>query len=164
MNYKPSEKEIEMVLRSGVDARVRYFIHKVADWEYLWLMCDDQDNLITAYDATNKECIPVWPFKEYADIFFNGFEEKKLVKKMEVHDFLHGYIDKLIENNIYVFIFPDTESRGALARADVFQHMMEDELVKYGDYDDKSCVSKKSMWKLDPIAKNWINSKFVKNS
>jgi hypothetical protein len=30
MNYKLSGKEIEMVLRSGVDARVRYFVHKVA--------------------------------------------------------------------------------------------------------------------------------------
>ncbi|MDR1528266.1 MAG: DUF2750 domain-containing protein [Puniceicoccales bacterium] len=164
MNYKLSEKEIEMVLRSDVDARVRYFVHKTAAWEYLWLMYDDRGNLITVYDATNRECIPVWPFKEYADMFFNDFEEKKLVKKMKVHDFLCEYIDKLIEKNIYVFVFPDMESRGALVKADIFQYMMEDELAKYGDYDDESYISKNGIWKPDPIAKNLINGKFVKNS
>jgi hypothetical protein len=127
-------------------------------------MCDDQNDLITVYDATNRKCIPVWPFKEYADVYFANFEEGKLIKEMEVHDFLREYIDKLIEKNIYVFIFPDMESRGALVKADIFQYMMEDELAKYGDYDDEGCISKNGMEKLDPIARNWINSKFVKNS
>ncbi|MDR1375676.1 MAG: DUF2750 domain-containing protein [Holosporaceae bacterium] len=134
MSRKLSEKEIQAVLNSDVDARVRYFVHKVAAMECFWLMCDEDDDLLIVYDAKERECIPVWPFKEYADVFFEDCVERKFLKEVQIQKFLDERIDKLIKRNVAIFVFPDTKSHGAFVMADVFRNMMEDELAKYGDY------------------------------
>ncbi|MDR1401339.1 MAG: DUF2750 domain-containing protein [Puniceicoccales bacterium] len=137
MTYKPTEKEILAVLNSGIDARMRYFVHKVASQEHLRLTYDAEGNLFAGYDADGVECVVAWPFEVYGQIFLDESQNKQFLKAMSIHKFLGEYVDELFGNGISMFIFPNKTLQGALLPADVFRDMMEDELAKYGDCDWK---------------------------
>ena len=132
MKYFFYEKEIKSLLMSSVDKRVRYFIHKVADWEYLYLSYDKKRGLDTIYDSLNRKGVCVWPFKEFADVYYEDDDiMKEKVKKMSIHKFLNEYIKDLSQLNINIFIFPVQNKDCACMPAEKFKLYMEEELEKY---------------------------------
>ena len=133
MRYKPNTEEMKSVLNSDLDSRVRYFVHKVADWESFWLVCDSEGNLFGGYDSNDRECISVWPFKEYADLVLADSKNKDKLTEMTINKFLDEYVDELTKKNISIIIFPDKKLHGAIMAADVFKNIMKAELAKYGD-------------------------------
>ncbi len=139
MNYKLSQKELESVLKVDIDKRVKYFRNMVGDKSTLWLCIDDNGNLFTGFDKNNKECLSVWPAKEYAEFLLTksslkAFNCINYLKSMDIHDFLDEYIDELTDLDIYILIFP-TEHGGALMSAESFRNMMIEELLKYEDFE-----------------------------
>ena len=139
MSYKLSPKEVESVLKVDIDKRVKYFRNMVGDKCNLWLCIDDNGDLFTGFDKNNKECLSVWPAKEYAEFLLTqsslkAFNSINYLKSIDIHDFLDEYIDELIKLNIYILIFP-TEQGGALMTAESFRSMMIEELLKYEDFE-----------------------------
>jgi hypothetical protein len=63
--------------------------------------------------------------------------DSNCLKSMEIHHFLDNYLDELHYNNISIFVFPNKELDGAVMTAESFRNMMEEELAKYGDYDEE---------------------------
>lgn len=132
MKYFFYEKEIESLLRSSVDKRVRYFIHKVADWEYLYLSYDKGRGLDTTCDNLGRKGVCVWPFKEFSDIYYaEDNDMKERVKKMSIYKFLKDYVDDLEKLDINIFIFPVRNEDCACMSAEKFKLYMEEELEKY---------------------------------
>ena len=126
------EKILNIILHSNVDKRVRFFIHKVADWEYLYLSYDRERGLDTIYDNLGRKGVCVWPFKEFADVYYEGDEGmKEKVKKMSIYKFLKEYVDDLAKLDINIFIFPVRNEDCACMSAEKFKLYMEEELEKY---------------------------------
>ena len=137
MKYHFYDKEIRSVLSSDIDARVRYFKHKVAGWENLWLM-EDENGFFTDCNSNGDEVLILWPFKEYAKISLkNNQKFYNQLKEVNIHYFLDHYLEYIKEHKIKLFVFPGINNDGALFDADDFKIMMEEELAKYGDYDDE---------------------------
>ena len=106
MKYFFYEKEIKSLLTSSVDKRIRYFIHKVADWEYFYLPYDKQRGLDTVYDDAGQKGVCVWPFKEFADVYYkDNLIMQERVKKMSIYKFLKEYVDDLAQLNTNIFVF-----------------------------------------------------------
>lgn len=132
MKYFFYEKEIKSLLTSSVDKRIRYFIHKVADWEYLYLPYDKQRGLDTVYDDAGQKGVCVWPFKEFAEVYYkDNLIMKERVKKMSIYKFLKEYVDDLAQLNTNIFVFPVRNKDCACMSAEKFKLYMEEELEKY---------------------------------
>lgn len=135
MSYIPTKKEFEAIIQQDIDKRVKHFQNRVGGHQCLWLCIDNEGNLFSNYDEKGRECISVWPAKEYAELII-AKKDQKLLKKLNIQFFLDEYCDELKENNIYLMVFP-TSDGGALFNVDDFRNLMEEELAKYGDYDDE---------------------------
>lgn len=133
--YSPSDKEFQSLQKANIEKRLKHFKYRVGGNCDFWLCSDDQGYLLYNYDKSGHECLCVWPAKEYASLIINKTDEKYL-KNIEIHQFLHDCINDLTDNNINILVFPNQELSGALMTAESFKNMMEEELAKYGDYDD----------------------------
>ena len=135
MTYNISKKVLENVYNSNIDKRVKYFAHKVADWETLWLF-EDENGFFTDETTSGDEILSLWPFKDFAIKLYEKNEDfKSQLKEVDIHKFLDDYLPYIQENNIKIMVFP-TENGGALFDADNFRNMMEEELLKYEDLDE----------------------------
>jgi hypothetical protein len=142
MTYTPSNKEFEALQNTDIDKRLKHFKNRVGGHCYFWLLCSNENNLLACYDGLGRKCIPVWPAKEYGELVLNFNKninniDANCLKSMEIYHFLDNYIDELIESDTYVFVFPNKELDGAIMTAESFRNIMEEELAKYGDYDDE---------------------------
>jgi hypothetical protein len=134
--YSPSNREFEALQKASIDKRLKHFKNRVGGHCYLWLCCDGEGNFLYNYEKSGSECLCVWPAKEYALQVIKQ-EDQKYLTSMEIHYFLNSYSEELDSNNINIFVFPNKEMNGALMTAESFRNMMEEELAKYGDYDDE---------------------------
>ncbi|MDR3151261.1 MAG: DUF2750 domain-containing protein [Holosporaceae bacterium] len=128
MKYRLSNKEIQSVLNSDIDSRVRYFVHKVADWKKMWLM-GNKNSFFTDKNSNDEEVLVIWPFREYAEISLKDrlhFQEQLI--EMDIHFFLENFIEYLLKKNVKIFMFPGEEMDGAIMTAESFKNMMEEEL------------------------------------
>lgn len=135
MVYTPTKKEFEAVIQQDIDKRVKHFQNRVGGHQCLWVCMDDEGNLFSHYDEKGRECVSVWPAKEYAELVVAKCNQN-LLKNLNIQYFLEEYCDELKINNIYLMVFP-TKDGGALFNADNFRTLIEEELAKYGDYDDE---------------------------
>ena len=152
-----NEKEFYNVINSDFHKRVKYFKNRVAGKETMWLMGSD-DSFFTDLDNNGNEVLLVWPYKEYAE--YTVFENTTFVSQLvevEIHDFLETCISYLQEKNIKLMVFPVKEGSGcALFNPEDFRIMMEEELSKYGDYDDEYEEEGNSLERRLGKNTNWI--------
>src|SRR6266436_4060130 len=64
MSYRVNSWEFEQVTRLDANGRYQYFLGKVADWQEIWTVGDDDGYQLLA-DGQN-ELVPVWPAEAYA--------------------------------------------------------------------------------------------------
>lgn len=135
MKYHTKDKEIQSVLSSDIDARVRYFTHKVAEWEALWLM-ENENGFFTDEDKDGREVLVLWPFKEFAlCALADNLEFQKQLLEVSIYDSMEKYLPYIAEHGIYLLVFLGKKMDGALLDAENFRNMMEGELARYGDPD-----------------------------
>lgn len=131
------EKEFYSLVISNYHKRVKYFRNRVADKQTMWLMGNDE-GFFTDSDTNGNEVLILWPYKEYAEYVL--FDNKSFISELtevEIHEFLENSIEYLDENNIKLMVFPTRDDGGALFEPNDFKIMMEEELARYGDYDDE---------------------------
>ena len=108
---KLSSKEIDSVLKISPEKRYKYFINRVADSGLLWAGYDS--NWVTLQDENRYKLFPVWPNKEFAQLFFEKNSRNYLPKHIEVHDFIENFLIDLGEQNIAILVFPTPEKTGS---------------------------------------------------
>ena len=127
----PTKKEFDAVIKQSIDKRVKYFQNTVGGHECMWVCMDDGGSLFAHYDGKGRECIALWPAKEYAELVISE-ENRNLLKKVNVTYFFEEYYEELKEKNMYLMIFPTFEG-GALFSVEDFHAFIEEEFAKYGD-------------------------------
>lgn len=132
MIYSPTPKEFESILKLDIDKRVKHFRNRVGGHCYFWA-CIDNGDFLAGYDSLGRECICVWPAKEYA-LSLVSSKDLQFLNPIGIHTFLDEYIDELQDQKVSILVFP-TEQGGALFSPYDFKNMMEEELARYGDYD-----------------------------
>src|SRR5688500_4205689 len=84
--------------------RYSYFIRKVADFEEVWLI-QENDQYVTLGDRAEQVAIPVWPEKEFAALMLTDSWKDCAVERMEVYDFI-SWLEQLEDEGCQIACFP----------------------------------------------------------
>ena len=131
MSYVPNKKEFNAVVKQNIEKRVRYFQNIVGGHERMWFCMDNEGNLFAHYDEKGRECISLWPAREYAELVISG-DNRDLLKEVNVTHFFEEYYEELKKKNTYLMVFP-TDEGGTLFSIEDFHAFIEEEFSKYGD-------------------------------
>jgi hypothetical protein len=138
MPWEISEEEERAVLHQTANKQYDYFVHKVADWEEVWLVRRGE----TEYgmlegdprEDERPESVAVWPHPRYAELcreagLWDGYE----VVAMDVHEFVDGMLTQLIENGRDVAVLPMSDGRSTPVSPRRLRSDLDAELTKYGE-------------------------------
>ena len=122
-------KEIEAVLKLPADKRYQHFIKRIADQEELWGIYDSDWIKIKYEDGS--DLFPVWPNKEYAQLYLQKYCPSAFVKTIDLYEFIDTFLPELGERNIAVSVFPTPEGEGHIVCYEKVIADLNEELEKY---------------------------------
>ncbi len=84
--------------------RYDYLLRKVADFETIYLITDNDDQFV--YIGSNDvSVLPVWPEKEFAELFLTDTWKDCKVVEYNIHDFI-DWLDELEKEKVDLAGFP----------------------------------------------------------
>ncbi|WP_066439796.1 DUF2750 domain-containing protein [Chryseobacterium sp. CCH4-E10] len=122
-------KEKENILKLEPFKRYQYFIKKIADFEELWTIIDENgDYAISQID--DVEFISFWSAEEFiASNLDNGWENCKPLK-ITLEDLEENIFDVIAAENYLINIFPINGRSGFIVSLDEFTRDLQEELDK----------------------------------
>lgn len=93
------------ILNLSAEDRYGYFIRKVADFEEVWLI-KDQDGYVTFGDSVNKTTMAVFPDKEFAELFLSETWSNCEIESKRLDVFME-WLDKLETDKVQIACFPN---------------------------------------------------------
>ena len=95
-------KEIEGVLTCDIRKKYEYFIKKVADFEEVWSL-RDEDGWATL-GTEDKVFFPIWPKKEYSELCTSDEWKNYHSESIELNEFIEEWIQNLKRDGIRITI------------------------------------------------------------
>ena len=130
MPYVMNEKQFESVQSLDSNARFQHFVSKVADWEQLWTVKNDEGWLVPVAPE-GFEYFPVWPHPEYAqkitDLNFPGHKAEEI----SLQEFLSHWLPLLQDDDVKVAVFPNREWTFWCIEADDLMAELVEEMRQY---------------------------------
>lgn len=128
---KPNDKEISALLDKSAEVRYRYSIKRITDADCLWAIISSDGSYCLIAD-NGCQMFPIWPFKEYAEIYLGektvGFD----VVSIDLNKFENEVIDIIYDNNFSIAVFPvSDEDTGKIVDLDAFVKDLSVELENY---------------------------------
>lgn len=120
--------EIKNVSSLSSTKRYDYFIKKVVDTEEIWGLYDDGWDLVG--DGT-KTYLPLWPFKEFANLYNNKDWSRYTPKVINIKYFLEKMIYELEENKIFICVFLTEKDFGICPEYNMLKSDLLNELKLY---------------------------------
>ena len=130
MPYVMNEKQFESVQSLDSNDRFQHFVSKVADWEQLWTVKNDEGWLVPVAPE-GFEYFPVWPHPEYAqkitDLNFPGHKAEEI----SLQEFLSHWLPLLQDDDVKVAVFPNREWTFWCIEADDLMAELVEEMRQY---------------------------------
>jgi hypothetical protein len=126
----PDKKELDAVIGLDANKRYEYSIKRIADFETLWVLGDNQ-GLRTYEDETGHAIFPIWPFKEFALLCSTGEFADCQPEELQLNEFMEDYIPDFKERGYKLSILPLPSDKGAVVEIDIFKEVLQKELDKY---------------------------------
>lgn len=95
-------KEVESVLKLDNHKKYEYFLKKIADYEEIWSL-KDEDGWVTL-GMDNEGYFPVWAKKEFAEICISDEWETCKCEAIDIYEFLEDWLPGLKEDGIRVTV------------------------------------------------------------
>ena len=121
--------KIKNIFNLSAEDRYGYLVKRAADFEELWLI-QENDSYVTLVDDDGNISIPVWPEKEFAELFLKDDWKSFVVERLEVYDFIE-WLDQLNEDNIKIAAFPKEDMKGIVVTANDMKNHLLFELQQY---------------------------------
>ena len=125
-----NDKEIESVSNLEPFKRYQYFIKKIADYEELWTIVDENGDYALS-DVDDKVLISFWSAKEYIDSNLSDGWENCKPKKLTLDDLEDEIFDLIASENYLINVFPVNGKSGFVVDLDEFARDLSDELKNY---------------------------------
>lgn len=124
-----NNRELENVIKLEPFKRYQYFIKKVADFEELWTIVDEEDDYALS-DIDEFSLVSFWPAEEF--IYSNLEEGWKDCKplRLTLDDLQENLYDLIIDENYLINVFPINGRTGFIVKLDEFKRDLEEELDK----------------------------------
>ena len=138
MPWEISEEEERAVLHQTANKQYEYFVHKVADWEEVWLVRrgESEYGLLEGDPREDDRAtsLAVWPHPRYAELCLEGgLWEGYEVASMDVHEFVDGMLGSLLEAGHDVAVLPMPDGRSTPVSPRRLRSDLDGELTKYGE-------------------------------
>ena len=124
-----NKKKVDNVIKLSSKDRYGYLIRKVADFEKIFLICDSFGGLVTIGDS-NSKCIPVWPEKEFAELFLTNDWKNYKVKSFSLDKFL-TWLDKPTSEKYEIAGFPNLDLNAVVVTMDEIKNHLIYESSQY---------------------------------
>lgn len=95
-------KEVENVLKLDNSQKYEYFIKKIADFEEVWSLKDDDG--WASLGINDEIFFPVWAKSEFAKICISGEWKEYRCEAIDIDDFMDKWLPGLKEDGIRVTI------------------------------------------------------------
>ena len=109
MPYRMHPKQFDSVIGFSSADRNAHFVSRVADWQQLWGVRNNDGWLVPVIEEKRLEYFPVWPHPEYAqkitDLHFPGYEATEI----SLDEFLSQWLPTFVNDNVKVAVFPNKE-------------------------------------------------------
>lgn len=100
-----NQQKIDNVFALESAERYGYLIRKVADFETIYLIADNEDNYVLI-GSDDVSVLPVWPEKEFAELFLTGDWKNYHVVEYNITEFIE-WLDDLETEKIELAGFPN---------------------------------------------------------
>jgi len=108
MPYRLNAREYDAVLGLDSASRCAHFIGRVADWQQLWSVRNDEGWLVgTTPDELTY--FPVWPHPEYAKTTTDAHFPGHIAGELALTDFLDDWLVRLADDGVQIAVFPDRQ-------------------------------------------------------
>jgi len=108
MPYKLNPQQYKAVVALSSADRCSHFIGKVADWELLWGVRND-DGWLVPLTPDNLEYFPVWPHPEYAQKIADKHFPGQVASEIKLDEFFKDLLPRLEQDSVKVAVFPNEE-------------------------------------------------------
>lgn len=122
-------EKIKNILSLSSEDRYGYFIRKVADFEEVWII-KDQNSFVTLGDKDEQVSIPVFPEQQFAELFLTDSWSSYSVENMNLTDFMN-WLDTLQEDSIAIAGFPNTDFNSVIVTAEEMKNHLLYEIDQY---------------------------------
>lgn len=129
MSYQVSPQELAAVTALPSAARYQYFLNKVADWEELWSVGDDEGWALMSDGVT--EVVPIWPAAAFAQACCVGGWRKDKPRAIALDSWLEKWTPGLIKDQHSVSVFPLSNGSGPVVTPERLQSDLSDALKAY---------------------------------
>jgi hypothetical protein len=124
-----NSKEIENILKLDPLKRYQYFIKKIADFEELWTIVDEDGNYALS-DIDDYTLISFWSAEEFVTSNLNeGWQNCKPVK-LTLDDLEDDLFEIIESENYLINIFPIDGKSGFVVNYNEFRRDLDEELDK----------------------------------
>lgn len=148
--------EYENVMKLEPDDQLEYFVQEVVDQGMVWVLADDEGDILAIEGDGSRAEIPVWPSREFVEEIRTGELENYEAVNIEVDEFVRNILPEIIKNHEELLLFYDGENAICVDKRSFMENL-------------KFEIEEKRRWysKLEPIDKTWDWSKkdldFAKN-
>ena len=126
-----TDKEISALLDKSAEVRYRYSIKRIADADCLWTIISS-DGSYCLIVGNGCQMLPIWPFKEYVEIYLCGKTVEFYVVSIDLNKFENEVINIICDDNFPISVFPvSDEDTGKIVDLDTFVKDLYVELENY---------------------------------
>lgn len=130
MSWNVSDQEYKSVITLSGAKRYSYFVKKVADWEEVWSL-RNEDGWVLAADETGLKVIPVWPHERYAKACLTQEWQDCNPAMIDLEVWMQKWLPGMIQDGRRVAIFPTPDDKGVVVEPTRIQHDLSDECEQY---------------------------------
>lgn len=130
MPYKMNPQQFKSVLALSSADRSSHFVGKVADWEELWGV-RDQEGWLVPITSEELEYFPVWPHPEYAQKIADEHFPGHTATRISINEFLSKWLPTFNTDNVKVAVFPNKEWVFWVMEPEDLRQCLEEEMAQY---------------------------------
>ena len=126
-----TQKEIDAILKLSPEKRYEYLIKRIADFEEVWTLYNDDVGFATNVEDDGSQWFPIWPSKGFSDLWRGGSFSKYHSKNVSIYNFKEKTLPALKEMGIGILAFPIENGKGQVMEISKFVSDLESEMEQY---------------------------------
>jgi hypothetical protein len=122
MSDQIDTETLKKIQSYGAEKRYQYLLKQVAQHQEVWILKDEHGCVML--NSEDEDCVPIWPHKEAAEAWATEDWEQCRAESIDLDTWLSRWTKGLIDDEIAIAVFPDTNSEGLVVYPDEFEEQL----------------------------------------